>query len=208
MIQIEYIKGSKQLQVYNQVEKEGEVFFDFIGQLSLSRLNGNILELDHPIARPRCGNFLYQAAAMMASINNDYLCLPREGDIRDAAMRPFESISKLKRKKKHEIPEDFNEDLYEWTNEEETPILFKAYQVEASDSFKASFRVINTKEESNVPIETLKEWDLFFGRAYESDSNKFIDEDFPVKEDLDFSKIMNNENLKINKEKRQKNKIR
>lgn len=210
MIKIEYYKKESEMMVFNQTEVNGETQFEFLGNLMLKELTDMFLELDGPVARPRFGSFLYQAAAMLAHEENKYLCLPRDGDVRAAAEKPMVEIDSRYRNKLHavEVPEIFNDEIYEFTNEDESPHFFNAYQIEPTNAVKNNLRIIESKKDSVVPKSILNEWGTFFNIAYESDSNKFLDEEHELIKPLDFSDYVAFNIHKEKKEKKRKTKLK
>lgn len=194
-MKIEYYKDTCELMIYNKRDIGGKEHYEFIGSASVQELDNNLMALDGPVARPQFGQFLYQAAMMFATMQNKYLCMTRTGDIRDAALNPFEFLKNEHDKgndkiKMMAVPEEYNDELYEWTNEDDTPVLFEAFQLEVNDNFKNNFQILAKKEYSFLPKDFQNEWGEYFRCAYDLDSNKFIDEDEPLSKPIDPNEFM------------------
>lgn len=189
MIHLEFYKDKKILQGYNTFEINGKTHYEFLAQAEIKDVSENILELDGPVARPTFGMFLYQMAGMLASQQDKYLCLTRSANFREAASAPFEKIWRNVGKdiEAIDVPEEYNSEYYDFTNEEETPYLFQAFKIKETEAFKNSIKVMEKQEESLVPKNIQKEWDEYFGIAYELDSNKFIDIDEELYKPVDVS---------------------
>lgn len=177
MIKLEYYEDSEELYAYNVFEIQGEKHYEYLGNIDVKEMDDQLMEFDHPSARPRFGGFLYQMAAMYATSLDKYLCLPREGDLRQPAFDAFDKIFHNGSNKisSVDVHEDYNEEYYQWTDEEETPSAFKAIQIELTDGFKEAITTYENRSESPVPQDILKEWQMYFTYSYENDSNKWLD---------------------------------
>jgi hypothetical protein len=193
MIKLEYYEKEKRLLAYNQDKINDSLnSYEFIGEIALKDLTGNIIELDGPVARPTYGLFLYQMAAMLMSQKDCYLCLPRDTDIREAALKPFvkiwenvgENIKSIK------VPEEYNDEYYDFTNEEEHPFFFEALNIKETEAFKNSITIYEQRSESLVPKDVLEEWNDYFRHSYENDSNKFINEENPMRKAINIDEFL------------------
>jgi len=208
MIKLEYYEKEKKLLAYNQDKINNSLdSYEFIGEIVLKDLTENIIELDGPIARPSYGLFLYQMACMLMSQKNCYLCLPRDTDIRDAALKPFVKIWENlgNNIKSIEVPEEYNDEYYDFTNKEEHPFFFEALNVKETEAFKNSITICKQLSESLVPKDVLKKWDDYFRNAYENDSNKFINEDNPMRKPIKIDEFLS---FKLKEKKQNKKRFR
>lgn len=218
MIKFEYHSKEQEFIAFNQRTINGKNLYEFLGSMSINDLDENHLVLNGPVARSRYGALLYQTAAMFAETEGKYLCFPRDGDVRDSAVMPLQKIhdnvggdfdSKITMK---EVAECHNDDIYEFTDEEESPVFFNGYAIEASEVFLNNYTKLDSKKESEIPKELLEEWFDYFYTAYSLDSNKFIDTIAPVSKPIDFTDYLaikpktEEQEVKEKKSKRNKNK--
>lgn len=190
MIHLEYHKKEQKLIGFNTFEIQDKTHYEFLGEVIIAPLNEKMLELDAPVARPRFGGFMYQMAGMLAKTEDKHICLTRSADIRDCAMAPMKKIWNNVGEKisSIEVPSEYNDEFYEYTDEDESPFLFEAFQIKETDGFKSSFKVIESDEHSIIPPKLLKEWNEFFHISYEMDTaNQFINDDHPLRKEIDLS---------------------
>ncbi len=179
MIKIE-VKNNAELTIFQESQINGVTQFDFIGSIHFREVNENIFELDGPVARPTFGKELFIATAMYLTSKNCYLALPRDTDSRESVVKCFTHIYNNNSTSKIAIPDEYNYEYDEFTTSDESPVFYEAIQINPSEDFKKSLKLIENNSESDVPSSLLNEWSEFFHIAYENDSNKFIDEDFPL----------------------------
>ena len=187
MIKIEYYEKERRLLAYNQDKINDSLnSYEFIGDILLKKLTDNIIEIDGPVARPTYGLFLYQMAGMLMNKKDCYLCLPRDTDVRESALKPFINIWENigENIKSIEIPKEYNDEYYDFTNEDENPFFFEALNIKETEAFKDSIIIYKQRSDSLVPQYLLEEWGEYFRNAYENDSNKFINEDNPVRKPI------------------------
>lgn len=192
MIKIEYFEKEKKLLIYNEEKiHENLTTFDFIGDAYLKEtLDKNVLEVHAPVARPKFGNLLYQTLGILANKNNQFICSSRDGDTRSAALNLWKNLWQNVGDKVSSVSLDENlcSDIYEFTDEDESPFLFQAFKVKTNEAFDASFERKESMADSNVPSVYLKEWNDFFSISYENDSNKFIDKEYELLRPVDQDK--------------------
>lgn len=191
MIHLDFYKKEKILLGYNTFEINGKTQYEFLGEVGILPLNDEIIQLDHPVARPTFGLFMYQMAAMFAKQENKHICLTRDGDIREEAVNPMKKIwSNVGNKiSSINVPEEYNDEFYDFTDENEFPVFFEAFQIEETDAFKQSIRILESKEDSTIPKDILNEWNEFFRDAYEN-SNEFIKTEYELAKPLDLSEFL------------------
>lgn len=188
MIKIE-VKNNSELTIFQESQINGTTQFDFIGSIHFREVNENIFELDGPVARPTFGKELFIATAMYLTSKKCYLALPRDTDSREAVVNCFTHIYNNNSTNKISIPDEYNYEYDEFTTPDDHPVFYEAIQVNPSDEFKKALKIIENNSESDVPNTLLNEWNTFFSIAYESDSNKFIDKDFPLFKNISKSLI-------------------
>lgn len=194
MIKIEYFEKEKKLLIYNEEKiHENLTTFDFIGDAHIKETpDENILEVNAPVARPKFGNLLYQTLGMFAYKNNQFICSSRDGDTRSAALNIWENLWKNIGEKVSSVSLDENlcSDIYEFTDEDESPFLFQAFNVKTNEAFDTNFEIKESMKQSNVPSVYLNEWEDFFSISYENDSNKFINEEHELLRPVDQDKLL------------------
>ena len=176
------------IKAFESSENKHEIYIltnkgDFIGSTYLNDING-FMEIDGPVARRGYGKYLFDFSAMYAEELGKKIMSAIDGDTRGGALRQWERLYKEKSVKKVLIPEHLREELYEFTNIEEAPELFYASSIQPSELYLKS--KLDNKDVSHFMwFADLKEkYKDVFGTTYQLDCNKWIDEEFPLSQNV------------------------
>lgn len=138
----------------------------------------NLFEISGPVARSGFGKELYLVMAMYAHENNAHIMSARDGATRSAAIKHWESFYE-ESDSKVIIPDFYNETILADDSEEDALPFTHAYQIKPNSDYKNN--IINLLESKNG-MSLLEETRDFFGDSYGLDSNKWINDDFPLNE--------------------------
>lgn len=170
--------------IISECDKRVNVFlFDnnhnFYGCGRLKEISSELLELVSVVARKGYGKQLYDNMLMYSNEKNKYMCSSRDGDTREGSLSRWNKIYNDNNIERIEISEDYLDEIYEFTDKEESPVLFFAYNKKIDSSYNPNYKVEDKKIIKYVELS-----EDIFSSCYENEDNGIIDKYYPIKKNI------------------------
>lgn len=157
-----------------------------LAHATLTKHDGDFLEVNTAVARPGMGTLLYQHLAKYASAKECWLMPDRSGDTRTPSLAKWEQFYQdLNDRLVTKLPEHLNEEIIELLGDEDDEVqcLLNGYKLPADPAFLDGLKHISEFSSPGFILKHLSEAEEWFSNAYEQDSNAFIDEQYPYPKD-------------------------